>query len=121
MHPYGNKHSDRPPCKIPGHKVLLGDGLLWPDGQLATEESALRDLLRASYAWWKAPSPVFAHSRHADMMWSASLKIVDALDNRGTWEEMTSGPGVTDSQDFYDQIALFRQCSHLPVGLRMTY
>ena len=103
-------------------KYYLATGeLLWPDGQLATEESALRNLLCASYAWWKAPSPAFAHSKHVDMMWSASFKSVGALDNRGTWEEMTSGPGVSDSQDFYDQIALFRQCRHLPVCLRMTY
>jgi hypothetical protein len=103
-------------------KYYLTTGeLLWPDGQLSTEESALRNLLRASYAWWKAPSPAFAHSKHADMMWSASFKIVDTLDNRGTWEEITSGPSVSDNQGFYDQIALVWQCIHLPVGLRLTY
>ena len=108
--------------KFRGTKYYLATGeLLWPDGQLSTEESALRYLLGASYAWWKAPSPAFAHSKHADIMWSASFKTVAAIDDQGTWEEITNGPGESDSQDFYDQIALFRQCSYLPVGLPMTY
>lgn len=42
-------------------KYYLTTGeLLWPEGQLSARESALRNLLRASYAWWKAPSPAFA-------------------------------------------------------------
>ena len=100
---------------------LTTEALLQPDTQHSTEESALRKLLRASYAWWKAPSPAFSHSKHADMMWSASFKAVDAFDNRGTWEEVTSGPDISDSRDLYDQIALFRQCNDLPVGLCLTY
>ncbi|KAL2055454.1 hypothetical protein ABVK25_004262 [Lepraria finkii] len=63
--------------KFRDKKYYLATGeLLWPDGQLSTEESALRYLLGASYAWWKARSPAFAHSKHADIMWSASFKTV---------------------------------------------
>ncbi len=71
--------------------VMTGE-VLWPNKQLFTEESALRHLLHANYAWWKAPSPAFAHSKHTDMMWSAAFEAIDGLDNRGTWEEVTSGP-----------------------------
>lgn len=49
------------------HYLTTGE-LLWPDGQPFTEESAPRNLLRASYTWWKAPSPASAHSKHADIM-----------------------------------------------------
>ena len=99
---------------------LTAGWLLWPHGQLSTEEYALRNLLRACYAWWKAPSPAFIHSKHADMMFSESFRALDALDNRGTLEEITNGPGAPDSQKFYDHIPLLPRCTSLPVGLFLT-
>ena len=41
-------------------------------------------------------------------MWSASFESVDGLDDRGTWEEITSGPALLGCQDFNEQSALFR-------------
>jgi len=96
------------------------DQLFSVDGELATEESALEKLLRASYSWWKALSPASAHSKHADMMWSASFKAVDSLDKQGTWEEAVSGPAISKCQEFYNKIALHQQWDHLPVSPRLT-
>ena len=102
--------------------VMTGE-VLWSDKQLFTEESALTHFLRANYAWWKAPSPAFAHNKHTHMMWSAAFEAIDGLDNRGTWEEVTSGPISLGCQVFYNQTALFsqsRECCHFLVGCYLT-
>ena len=56
-------------------------------------------------------------------MWSASFKAVDELDHRGTWEEITSGAEISDSQHLYDTIAPFpfQPLTNLPVGYHFTY
>lgn len=53
----------------------------------------------------EAPSPAFAHSKQADMMWSGAFKAVDGLDNQGTWDEITNGPALLGWQDFQNRIA----------------
>ena len=100
---------------------LIMSQLHWPHERISTRESALRKLLHASYAWFKGPSPASIHSKHADMMWEASFRAVDALDSRGTWAEITSGPGTLDSQNFDDPSTFFQECSQLQVSLRMAY